>query len=216
MKKSIKVIVFLTVFVFTVGFNGASLVSAKAVKGIAKAGAQKAATYKKVETKKVVTKKTETKTVKSEDSKNAKGKDKKVLPPVIKEGRLLIPVNAITKSLGAEVKWSQEEGKVTISKNGVTIVIDLKTMVAAVNGKEYKLNEISDKSSSGRIVPIRFIAQQLGVKLSDKDEKDITNTTDQTSNTENSTTDQTSSTGSSTSDQTSSTGSSATDTTTQQ
>lgn len=197
MRKSIKVIAFLTAFVFAVGFSGQTFASAKSGKGNAKAKVKKETVQKKVEKKKVVEEKN--KVVKNEGNKYAKGKDKNKMPPVIKQGRLLIPVNAISKSLGAEVKWNQEEGKITIVKDGVEIVIDLEKMVAVVGDKEFKLEETTDKSISGRIVPIGFIAEKLGVKLSDEDEKEITEETkDQEGTTDNKettgTTDQTTST----------------------
>lgn len=55
-----------------------------------------------------------------------KGKDIKFdIPPVIKDGRTLIPVRAIMNGLGAEVKWDEAAKTVTVTKGDVTVVITL-------------------------------------------------------------------------------------------
>lgn len=67
------------------------------------------------------------------------GLAKKAIPPVIKQGGYLIPVNAVIKSLGADVVWDAANQSVTISKEGTTIIINLATKTATVNGVEAPL-----------------------------------------------------------------------------
>ncbi|MFZ5643930.1 MAG: copper amine oxidase N-terminal domain-containing protein [Bacillota bacterium] len=77
-----------------------------------------------------------------------KGKSTLLPQNVYKEGRVLIPVNAITNGLGAEIKWNLPDS-VTIEKDGKSIVIDLKNNVALVNGTKIELGKI--KNGNGRI-----------------------------------------------------------------
>jgi hypothetical protein len=108
-------------------------------------------------------------------SKNSNA-SKSTLPPVIKQGGILIPVNAITKSLGANLVWDAENQLVTITKDGVTIVIDLSKKTATVNGSEVALSDDSE-SNNGTFVALQFIAKNLGVDL---DNTDIGQTPDET------------------------------------
>jgi hypothetical protein len=97
---------------------------------------------------------------------------KLTLPPVIKLGGILIPVNAITKSFEADLVWDSENKVVTITKGDVTIVINLESKVATVNGTEVVLQDDSI-SNNGTLVLLTFIAQNLGIDLAITDEEQI-------------------------------------------
>lgn len=86
-------------------------------------------------------------------------------PPVIKNGRTLIPVRAISEGLGAEVKWNAEENKVTITKDGKEIVLQLGSNIAYINGVETQLDVPAETMNNRTIVPLRFIAESLGLKV---------------------------------------------------
>ena len=123
---------------------------------------------------------TKTKAVKVVPKGLAKGKKngaKSPLPPVIKQGGVLIPVYAITRSYGAEVTYDAVSHEVTITKGSTVIVINMDKKTALVNGTEFKLTN-EGKDSSGMIVPLDFIAEKLG----------ITTTTGATSTTDGTTT----------------------------
>ncbi len=102
---------------------------------------------------------------------NAKNKDIKFdTPPVIKEGRTLIPVRALTEGFGATVKWNAEDKKVTIAKGDVEIVLQLDSKIAIVNGEEIELDVPSAAYNNRTYVPLRFIIEKLGLKVEyDKD-----------------------------------------------
>lgn len=111
----------------------------------------------------VKTKVTKTKAVKAVPKGLAKGKKngaKSPLPPVIKEGGVLIPVYAITRSYGAEVTYDAASHEVTITKGSKVIVINMDKKTALVNSTEFKL---ANEDSSGMIVPLDFIAEKLGI-----------------------------------------------------
>lgn len=94
------------------------------------------------------------------------------LPPVIKQGGILIPVKAITKSLGANLVWDNENQTVTITKEETTIVINLATKSATVNGTEVALQN-DNTVNNGTLVPLKFIAENLGIELDKADEEQI-------------------------------------------
>ncbi|MBB6217559.1 hypothetical protein HNQ80_003682 [Anaerosolibacter carboniphilus] len=94
-----------------------------------------------------------------------KGNFKFDVPPVIKQGRTLIPVRAITEGLGAEVKWNGEAQEVTIEKDGVVIIFNLKTGIVLVNGEEKELDVRPGMINNRTMVPLRFIAETLGLNV---------------------------------------------------
>ncbi len=87
------------------------------------------------------------------------------VPPVIKEGRTLIPVRAIAEALGATVQWDEKERAVIITKGDITIQIQVDSRVMVVNGKRMEL-DVPAKNISNRVfVPLRFISQALQAKV---------------------------------------------------
>lgn len=94
------------------------------------------------------------------------------VPPVIKYGRILIPVRAVTNALGADVQWNPDTATATITKTvygsvygstyeASTIKIELKLdeKIAFVNGKQVELDVKAETINNRMLVPIRFIAE---------------------------------------------------------
>ena len=86
-------------------------------------------------------------------------------PPVIKEGRTLIPVRAITEAMGATVTWNSEDKLVTIVKDGKTIVFDLLNNITYVNDVEATIDVPADVMNNRTMVPLRFIAENLSLEV---------------------------------------------------
>jgi hypothetical protein len=83
-------------------------------------------------------------------------------PPVIKEGRTLIPVKAVVNALGAVVKWDNELKMVTITKDGITIELILGEQEYTVNGEVFTMDTEAQVIGNRTYVPLRFIAIALG------------------------------------------------------
>lgn len=96
---------------------------------------------------------------------NKRGKFKFDIPPVIKEGRTLIPVRAISEGFGAQVDWDGENKIVTIIKGETTITLKLDDRTATVNGEEVELDAAAELMNNRTVVPLRFIAESLGLKV---------------------------------------------------
>jgi hypothetical protein len=87
------------------------------------------------------------------------------VPPVIKDGRVLIPVRAVTNGLGADVKWDPQEQKVTITRGEIKIEIFLDSWIYYVNGEEKSFDAVAQVINNRTFVPLRFIAEALGEKV---------------------------------------------------
>lgn len=86
-------------------------------------------------------------------------------PPVIKEGRMLIPVRALTEGFGASVTWDQAKQEVTIQREEVNIVLQIGNNLAYVNGEEVKIDVPPETINNRTVVPLRFIVEKLGLKV---------------------------------------------------
>ncbi|NSW82931.1 MAG: hypothetical protein HPY90_06585 [Syntrophothermus sp.] len=87
------------------------------------------------------------------------------VPPVIKTGRILVPIRAVTQSLGANVEWKADQQIIVITKGDIVINLQLGKRVAIVDGKEYKLDQPPEISASRVIVPLRFVAETLKAQV---------------------------------------------------
>ncbi|MGE5454808.1 MAG: stalk domain-containing protein [Methylocystaceae bacterium] len=87
------------------------------------------------------------------------------VPPVIEQGRTLLPVRKIMEKMGAEVNWDQEKQTVAIQSGSTSINLKIGDRQAIVNNKMVKL-DVPPKVVDGRtMIPIRFISENLGYKV---------------------------------------------------
>lgn len=94
-------------------------------------------------------------------------------PPVIKQGRTLIPVRAITESMGATVEWNGDEQLVTITKDDKVIVFDLNNDKVFIDGEETAIDVSSEVMNNRTMVPLRFIAENFGLKVDYDEDTEI-------------------------------------------
>lgn len=84
--------------------------------------------------------------------------------PEIVSGRTIVPVRNIFESMGASVDWNNKSRTVTIKRN--TDVITLKVNGhATVNGRTVKLDVPTQIIDERTLVPIRFISESLGERV---------------------------------------------------
>ena len=87
-------------------------------------------------------------------------------PLVIRHGRILVPVRALTAAYGAEVTWDEEDHTVTVELEDKVLVIDLDTGEATLNGEEVSL-DVPPMLMNGRMVlPLRFVLEAMGFSVS--------------------------------------------------
>jgi len=87
------------------------------------------------------------------------------VPPVIKNGRTLVPVRVIAEGLGADVDWNEAARTATITRGNQQLSLTLDSMQARVNGKQVKLDTAPVISKQRMLLPLRFVAESLGVTV---------------------------------------------------
>ncbi|TXK74810.1 copper amine oxidase N-terminal domain-containing protein [Paenibacillus sp. N3.4] len=102
--------------------------------------------------------------------------------PYINEDKItMLPVRFISEKLGAEIKWDEKSKQITV-KDGVTdtiISLAVNSKTATVNGSPVQLDSAPIIKQGSTFVPLRFIAETLGCKVSfDDDSSSVTITRD--------------------------------------
>ena len=86
-------------------------------------------------------------------------------PPVLKDGRTLVPLRAIFEALGAKVSWDDATKCATGTKDGKEIKITIDNTVAKVDGKDITLDVPAQIVNARTLVPVRFISESLGASV---------------------------------------------------
>ncbi len=86
-------------------------------------------------------------------------------PPVLKDGRTLVPVRAIFEALGVKVGWDDATKTATGDKDGKEIKIKIDEKTACVDGREVALDVPAQIINSRTLVPVRFISESLGASV---------------------------------------------------
>jgi hypothetical protein len=90
--------------------------------------------------------------------------------PIVKRGRMLVPIRSLIEAIGGQVFWDAESQKVTISVGRYTVELWIGKNQAMVNGYLVPIYpddpSVTPIISNGRtVLPLRFIAENLGATV---------------------------------------------------
>ena len=85
--------------------------------------------------------------------------------PVIADDTTLIPLRNVLEELGLTVDWNGESQTVTAVKDDVNLSLKIGSTKAVVNGKDVTLLTAPIISNDRTLVPIRFIAESMGLNV---------------------------------------------------
>ena len=86
-------------------------------------------------------------------------------PPINVNGYNLLPLRFIAESFNCSVGYNAETRIATVRKNAIYITLNVLTGEATVNGKIVKLEAPPVVIDGTTMVPLRFIAESLGLKI---------------------------------------------------
>ncbi|HHY67907.1 MAG TPA: copper amine oxidase [Alicyclobacillus sp.] len=89
------------------------------------------------------------------------------VPPVVQDGRTLVPIRQIAEALGATVNWNQ--GTVTIRREKQTVTLRIGDPSASVNGQNITLDVPPELSGGRTLVPLRFVGEAFGMAVDYQD-----------------------------------------------
>ncbi|GIP25697.1 hypothetical protein J23TS9_08270 [Paenibacillus sp. J23TS9] len=88
-------------------------------------------------------------------------------------GNIMIPFRVVGENLGFDVAWEQKTRTVTIKKDSEVIKLVVNQKTADVNGTKVSLNIAPILRTDTVIVPIRFVSEQMGLKVNWDNNKKI-------------------------------------------
>jgi hypothetical protein len=86
-------------------------------------------------------------------------------PPVIKDGRTLVPIRTISEAFEASVEWNPDERKVIVRKDKKEILIWGGETGVSVNGEHGEIDVPALILNGRAMVPLRFITENLGLTI---------------------------------------------------
>jgi len=88
--------------------------------------------------------------------------------PYNSNGTVMVPVRFVAEQLDADVSWDPATQKVTITDaiDGTVIHLNIGSNQASVNGQIKPLETAAELTNGSTYVPIRFIAESMGAKVS--------------------------------------------------
>ncbi|EMT45172.1 stalk domain-containing protein [Anoxybacillus flavithermus] len=87
------------------------------------------------------------------------------VPPVMVQNRILVPFRAIAQSTGAHVHWDATTKLVTVQKNKKTIILQVQSTIATINGQSVTLDVPPIVHQGRTFVPVRFVSETLDANV---------------------------------------------------
>ncbi|OAT79824.1 phosphodiester glycosidase family protein [Desulfotomaculum copahuensis] len=91
------------------------------------------------------------------------------VPPVVENGRTLVPLRGIFEKLGASVDWNAATQTVTASRGGREASLTIGKRQARVNGETVNLDVPAQLVNGRTMVPLRFVGEALGAGVAWQD-----------------------------------------------
>jgi hypothetical protein len=86
-------------------------------------------------------------------------------PPIIIDGRTLVPLRAIFEALGATVDWNGKTQTVTSTRENISVSLTINSKIMTKNGKEITLDVPAQLISDRTLVPVRAIAEAFNCNV---------------------------------------------------
>lgn len=82
--------------------------------------------------------------------------------PFISDGRVVVPLRAISESLNADVSWDNDTQTATITSGEKIVSFEIGEKNMIINGEEYEIDAEATIVNSTTFVPLRALSEALG------------------------------------------------------
>lgn len=87
------------------------------------------------------------------------------VPPMVSNGRTLVPLRVVAEKMGAEVTWDQESQTATIIQDHKSIKLQLNNKRATIDNKAVTLDTPPQIVNHRMLLPLRFVGEALGLTI---------------------------------------------------
>lgn len=91
-------------------------------------------------------------------------------PPVLTDGRTLVPLRAIFTELGADIQWDDATKTVTATKGENVIIMQIGNAAYTVNGEQKTLDVPAQLINDRTLIPVRAVAESFNCTVNWQDE----------------------------------------------
>lgn len=91
-------------------------------------------------------------------------------PAIVDNGQTFVPLREIFEALGADVVRDEATHSLVVTRGSSKITLAINSKTATINGKTVTLDVAPSTKNGTTIVPVRFISQALGAKITWDDE----------------------------------------------
>ena len=86
-------------------------------------------------------------------------------PPIIEDGRMLVPMRFLFEQMGAEVEWNAETQTATAALNNTAVTFAIDDTEATVNNQSATMEVPAQLVNGKTMVPLRFLSEELGYNV---------------------------------------------------
>ncbi|NPV90681.1 MAG: hypothetical protein HPY50_07915 [Firmicutes bacterium] len=87
------------------------------------------------------------------------------IDPYVKDGRTMVPLRAISESLGARVEWNAAEQRIDLIRNLDKVQLWIGKQEAVKNGQSIPIEVSPEITEQRTFVPLRFVSESFGAKV---------------------------------------------------
>jgi N-acetylmuramoyl-L-alanine amidase len=88
------------------------------------------------------------------------------VPPIIENGRTLVPLRAIFEAMGATVQWQEATRTAIATKNNTTVVVPVNSIHPTINGIAQTIDVPAKIVNQRILAPLRFVGETFGGQVS--------------------------------------------------
>ena len=86
-------------------------------------------------------------------------------PPIIEDGRMLVPMRFLFEQMGADVEWNAETQTATAALNNTAVTFAIDDTEATVNNQSATMEVPAQLVNGKTMVPLRFLSEKLGYNV---------------------------------------------------
>lgn len=87
-------------------------------------------------------------------------------PPLIIDGRTLVPARAVFEAMGGNVEWNEASREVNIAVRDTDVNLKIEAETAYINGSEKQLDVPAKIIKNRTMIPVRFVSEAVGFTVS--------------------------------------------------